>query len=179
MAPISECPRCHNVNEPGSAFCYSCGLPFDEGRTPASAIFPAMRPAGFWVRLTASIIDAIVLIVAELVIIAAWPGISLSDYFSAGNPAWTGLDWTILVGNVLYYTLGVSIWATTIGKRIMGIYVLRPDASKVGLGRAFARYLAYIPSALLLFAGYLMVAFRGDKRALHDLMCGTVVVFRR
>ena len=70
------------------------------------------------------------------------------------------------------------MWATTIGKRAVGLYVLRPDGSKLGPGRAFARYWAPILSALILFIGFLMVAFREDKRALHDLICDTVVVKR-
>ena len=175
----AECPRCRNLNEPGAAYCYACGLPFDEARVPVGALFPAGRPAGFWIRVAAALIDGIVLMAAQLVLIALWPGISLSEYFVSEEATWTALDWIVLAGNALYHTLGVSIWATTVGKRVMGIHVLRPDGSKAGPGRAFARYLANALSALLLFAGYLMVAIRRDKRALHDLICDTVVVHRR
>jgi uncharacterized RDD family membrane protein YckC len=125
-------------------------------------MFPAGRPAGFWIRVAAAIIDAIVLSVIGAVLNLAPLGEVLEIIVSA-----------------LYYTVGVSIWSTTPGKRAVGIYVLRPDGSKVGPGRAFARWLAYIPSTVLLLGGYLMVAFRRDKRALHDLICDTVVVRRQ
>lgn len=38
-APAVACPRCHRVGEPGSLFCFSCGMPLDEAaagrRAPA------------------------------------------------------------------------------------------------------------------------------------------------
>jgi uncharacterized RDD family membrane protein YckC/ribosomal protein L40E len=173
-ANASSCQRCGNVNEPGALFCYSCGLPIDEGQVRAVPLFPAGRPAGFWIRLLAWAIDVIVLIAVELVLIAILPGVSFEE--SGAD----GLSQLIsLIVSVLYFTFSVSIWATTIGKRIVGTYVLRPDGSKAGVGRAFARYWAHVPSTLLLLGGYLMVAFRQDKRALHDLICDTVVVYRR
>jgi hypothetical protein len=43
--------------------------------------------------------------------------------------------------------------------------------------RALLRYLAEWVSAFSLGAGYLFVAFRPDRRALHDLLAGTRVVF--
>jgi len=113
-----------------------------------------------------------------LIVIA--PGISLDIYLDSGAIWGTGtwVDFVTLLTGITYYTVGVSVWATTIGKRAVGLYVLRPDGSKLGPGRAFARYWAPILSALILFIGFLMVAFREDKRALHDLICDTVVVKR-
>ncbi len=163
------CPRCHSVNEPGAAFCFSCGLPFDEGPAPASAIFLAMRPAGFWIRFVAQMIDGVAFIIIGVIL----------GVFTAAFGGSELIILLVFVAGPLYYTLGVSVWSTTFGKRATGSYVLRQDGSKVGPGRAFCRYLAYFPSSLLLCIGYLMVAVRDDKRALHDLMCDTVVVFRR
>lgn len=173
-----HCPRCSEPNEPGSAYCFSCGLPLDEpsedglplsgpsgGEAPLYAVG---RPAGFWIRVVASLIDAAVVFTLYLVL-----AVVLGEGINDLGPLET------LAVQALYYTLGVSIWSTTVGKRAVGIYVLRPDGSKVSWPRAFARWLAYIPSALLLFAGYLMVAFRGDKRGLHDLIADTVVVYRQ
>ena len=79
---------------------------------------------------------------------------------------------------IAYYTLGVSLFSTTIGKRLLGLYVLRRDGSKISLPRAFYRYLAYIPSYLLLCIGFLMIGIRRDKRGLHDRICDTVVIKR-
>ncbi len=168
------CPRCHRVSEPGALFCFSCGLPLDD--VPA-AVDPlttyAGTPAGFWVRLVAWLIDFIILGIVQGILIAIWPG--LFEYFSSdsyGHP----VDLLIFVVDTLYFTIGVAVWSTTIGKRALGLYVLRPDGSKVGGGRAMARYFAGILSALLIGIGYLMIGLRSDKRGLHDLICDTVVV---
>jgi uncharacterized RDD family membrane protein YckC/ribosomal protein L40E len=180
-APSEEprCPRCHSINEPTAAFCYSCGLPFDEQPRPYGAnILRAGRPAGFWIRVVAALIDGLFLALTSLLLSALWPGTTVAEAVTSEN-LWTTVDSVSVIVAVLYYTLTVSIWSTTIGKRIVGIYVLRPNGSRVGVGRAFARYLAGNLSALLFFAGYLMVAFRSDKRGLHDLICDTVVVYRR
>lgn len=108
-----------------------------------------------------------------MVLIAFWPG--FSEYFTAddfGHP----VDLLIFILDVLYFTIGVAMWSTTIGKRLLGMYVLRPDGARVGAGRALARYFTGILSFLILFIGYLMVGLRDDKRGLHDLICDTVVV---
>lgn len=135
------------------------------------------RPGGFWVRFLAYFIDAIILTVLFVVL---WPiisGESISEYWSASEEL-TGGDLFSLALNLVYYTGTVAIWATTIGKRPFGLYVVRTDGSKVGVGRALARYLAYIPSALILGVGFFMIALRQDKRGLHDLICDTVVIRR-
>lgn len=171
------CPRCHNVSEPGSLFCFSCGLPFgdlDPSET-GRAMLHTGRPAGFWRRFVAWLIDLFILTSVQLVMIAVRPG--FAEYF-AGDPQ---LHWVDLLGflvGALYYTLAVSIWATTIGKRALGMHVLLPDGSKVGPGRAAARYFASILSMLIFGIGYLMIGLRSDKRGLHDLICDTVVARR-
>lgn len=110
-----------------------------------------------------------------MVLIAVWPG--FDEYFTAD----TRLHWVDLLGFVvgaLYYTLTLPVWAATVGTRLLGVRVLRPDGSKVGPGRALARYFAGILSMLIFGVGYLMIALRSDKRGLHDLICDTVVVPR-
>ena len=62
------------------------------------------------------------------------------------------------------------------GKRLFRLYVVRTDGSRVGPGRALARHLASLLSMLILGIGFLMIAFRQDKRGLHDLICDTVVI---
>lgn len=169
------CPRCRRVSEPGSLFCFSCGFPLDEERPAPSGSAPAYagQPAGFWVRFGAWAIDFIVLLAVQMGIIAIWPG--FREYFDSGD----GLHWVDLLTFILpllYYTIGIAIWATTVGKRCLGLYALRPNGEKAGFGRALARYFAGILSWLIFGIGYLMIGLRSDKRGLHDLICDTVVV---
>ena len=172
--PATTCPRCRAVNQAGSIFCFNCGLPLDETAPAARPRqYHAGHPAGFGVRLAAALVDVAIVTVVQLCLIAVWPG--LPEYFdSDAQLHW--VDAALIFLTALYHTIGVSVWSTTVGKRVFGLRVLRPDRTRVSLLRALARYLASAVSFLILGAGYLMVAFRADKRALHDIMCDTVVV---
>lgn len=174
----TACPRCHRQNEPLSKFCYHCGLPFEgyqDGSlaVPSHPAFASGRPAGFWARLGAFIIDAVVLTVALAFVLPLF-GSSLPMYF---DPEDIGQ----LVSFVLhhgYFILLVGAFSTTIGKRAMNMYVLRPDGARAGYCRALGRQLATCLSLLMFGVGYWMIAFRSDKRGLHDLIAGTIVVMR-
>ena len=185
-ATQTVCPRCQGINQAGSSYCNSCGLPLEgdirsPSGTPASA-----RPAGFWIRFVAWFIDLIILVAAQLALAAVWD--DFAEYygsrtvFDTETVAYYVLSWfttyVTWVVSAIYYVVGVSVWSTTIGKKVFGTYVVRPDGSQVGPGRALARWLAYWLSFLLFFAGLLMIALRCDKRGLHDLICDTVVVER-
>jgi uncharacterized RDD family membrane protein YckC len=75
----------------------------------------------------------------------------------------------------------VGFWATTgqtPGNRLMEIRV--QDAAggdPLPLGRAAARLLGALLSALLLFLGYLMILVDSRRRALHDRLVRSVVVY--
>ena len=189
-APVA-CPRCSKTSEPGSAYCYSCGLPLDEPppRADAAASAYAPRydasrepfgdvgyyerasveePGGFWVRLAAFSMDiAVCLAISISVYIFGY------EFGISGNAPSYWIDDTIII--ILYHSVGWSLWSTTVGKRIFNLYVVRTDGSKIGFWRALARAAAYI----LFYVGFLLIAFRKDKRGLHDLMCDTIVVRRR
>ena len=193
-APVA-CPRCSKTNEPGSAYCYSCGLPLDEPPPRASAAassyaprYDANRewlgdvgcyerasgeePGGFWIRFAAFLIDYIVCL-----------AISISAYLFgyefgiSGNVLSHWIDDIIII--ILYHSIAWSLLSTTVGKRIFNLYVIRPDGSKIGFGRALARAAAYFLSGLFFCMGFLMIAFNKDKQGLHDLICDTIVVRRR
>ena len=57
-----------------------------------------------------------------------------------------------------------------------GIVILKADGEVIDIGSALLRYLGYLASSITLGIGYLMIGFRGDKRGLHDLIGGTVVI---
>ena len=177
-AVSASCPRCRKVNEPGAAFCFSCGLPLDEEIRPPAETVSTGVPAGFWIRVVALFIDGIVLLVLAVVIFGILFTLLVENPTSEDDSlGWINYAYYLIQAS--YFTIAVAAWSATLGKRAVGIYVLRPDGSRVGLGRAFARWLASILSALLLFIGYLMVGLREDKRGLHDLICDTVVVYKR
>lgn len=127
-----------------------------------------MEPAGFQIRFIAYLIDAVLLGIATSFL-----------HLIAGEPTEVSFEGMLdLILNLLYFTVAISVWSATIGKHLLGLCVLRPDGSRVGPGRALARYFAHLLSALLLFVGFIMIGLRQDKRGLHDLICDTVVVRR-
>ena len=178
----SVCPRCMHRNDAGAQFCYSCGLPLTGERAqqapPAIRAFEHGAPGGFWVRFGAAIIDDIVTTILIVVIYRAF-GENPSRLFRwDAEPALVLADLIVIVVAFLYAPLLISLWSTTIGKRCLNLYVVRSDGGRCDFWRALCRTLAYILSFLTLGIGFLMVAFRADKRALHDLIAGTAVIQR-
>ena len=110
-------------------------------------------------------------------------GISVADWWAEATTSeavwyFGAFDWLGAAMGVIYFTVLVSAWSVTLGKLMFGLEVVRSDRSKVGIGRAFCRSLLYYVSLLILGIGFLMIAFRSDKRGLHDLICDTKVVYR-
>ena len=175
---LLSCPRCQASNEVGTTFCYSCGYPLEESRAAQSGMARAEGvPAGFWIRLLAWLIDSVLLVSFQLLLLTLLPGTSIESYYS-DDSFWTWADTVMTIVGAAYYTIGVSVYSTTVGKRMLGLYVLRRDGTRVGGLRAFGRHLASGLSAVLLFVGYLMIGVSSDKRGLHDHICDTVVVRR-
>lgn len=70
-------------------------------------------------------------------------------------------------------------FGATVGKLIVGARIVRADGSRLGYGFAFIRFLCMMISDFTCGIGYLLVAFRSDKRALHDLIANTRVIYRK
>jgi hypothetical protein len=82
--------------------------------------------------------------------------------------------------SLIYHTAFVaSRWQATPGKRLVGAKIVRAsDGGRVGVLRAACRhitcFLSWIPFGLL----WIMVGVTREKTGLHDVICGTRVVFR-
>ena len=144
---IVDCPWCHHINEPGAAFCYNCGLPFDEATVSSGnrsvhhiAAYAGAKPSGFWVRLVSFLIDGIVVTPVILLLLTLFTDVSAAAYFEhygddtdLFNPVIEGFN---LLGGTVYNATLVGLWGATVGKRALGLTVLRTDGSKVGMWRA-------------------------------------------
>ncbi len=77
----------------------------------------------------------------------------------------------------LYYGWFNQNKGATPGKLLMGLRVANAeDGTRIGYVRSFCREISKIFSFGLLFIGVFIAVFRKDKRALHDLMCGTKIL---
>ncbi len=193
---VQICPRCQHSNEPGFSYCFNCGLPLDHvgaaGTSSTIGAFKHGTPAGFWIRVVAAILDYLVVSTVNLTVSLLY-GVSILEYIGVGinvNPEtpfeplerFTGIDWIIYLANmifsIVYAPILISLWGTTVGKRPFDLYVVKADGGRCRFWRALGRESAKYISAVVLFVGYLMVAFRKDKRGLHDLIAGTAVIKR-
>lgn len=129
---------------------------------------------GFWIRLVAYIIDAILLSVV-VGVLASLVGFNMME------TDWERYDPTInllsLVIGWLYFALMESSErGATVGKMAMGLRVVTSDGQRLSFMNATGRYFAKILSAIILFIGFIMIAFTDKKRGLHDIIAGTLVI---
>jgi len=184
------CEKCGNNISAESTFCSICGAK-REGEiktnfniTLDQSINAGMNYAGFWVRLVAFIIDAIIVgIAGGIVGFVLGFGLGLSMGANGANEseiaAAAGAVGYIagVVINWLYFTLyESSAKQATIGKSAMGIIVTNLNSERITFGKANARYWGKIISGLILLIGFIMAGLTAKKQALHDIMAGTIVI---
>jgi uncharacterized RDD family membrane protein YckC len=149
---------------------------------------PAGQPTGyggFWIRFLAYLIDGILLSIA-FGILAAVAGVSVipADPAKVDPGALMSQMGTVqlvgLVGTWLYFALMESSpRGATVGKMALGLRVVDDHGNRLSFLRATGRFFAKYISAIILFIGFLMVAFTDRKRGLHDIIAGTLVVKAR
>jgi uncharacterized RDD family membrane protein YckC len=132
------------------------------------------RPAGFWLRAGALLVDAGVW----------WLLLRVGDLATGALERWEliarAFDYTFwLVVPAAYIVLMHGTTGRTLGKMLVGARVVGVTGEPIGYPRALARYLAWFLSALPLLLGFVLAATRPDRRALHDLIAGTRVVRSR
>ena len=138
-------------------------------------------PAGFWLRLAASLVDDFIfsLIVLILVLLAS---VFLSAEQSAAlfdpKNELVGLSFAALF---LLYKAGfeASVLRASPGKRIVGIAVVNSSSQQISLVRAVLRNFLKAVSFIIFGFGFLMAAFPGQKRCLHDILSGCYVIRQR
>ena len=122
-----------------------------------------MLNAGFWMRLLAWIIDAIVVGVITAPIELLVDDLTTSFLFQVTAAAAYTIPFWLAKG-------------ATPGKMALGMRIVMADGRPItGVAAAF-RYTGYLLSFLTLGFGYLMIATTSEKRGLHDYIAGTVVV---
>ncbi|WP_102336427.1 RDD family protein [Salimicrobium jeotgali] len=130
------------------------------------------QPAGFWVRLGASILDSLII----GIILALLAFLVYGDITRAGEGS--ALD----ALSFLYSLLLPVFWrGYVIGKKLMGIRIVKVSGEDVTIGNMLLRLVvAGIVYVLTIGIGVIVSAFmvglREDKRAIHDLIAGTQVI---
>jgi uncharacterized RDD family membrane protein YckC len=135
--------------------------------------------AGCVTRLTAFVLDVVVALalfalgsaVGEYVVSAVvGHDVHLDD---ARVAAWVLLAaWW-----VFYNAYPMSQSGRTLGMTIVGLRAVRADGSDLGAARSLVRVLVFPLSFALFWLGFLFILLRRDRRALHDLIAGSAVVY--
>jgi uncharacterized RDD family membrane protein YckC len=156
-----------------------------------------VRYAGFWIRFFASFLDTLFLALPVAIVIyflsdGNWFDFSQYQqniaYAMSGNASkalasqpQTSLKWELLF-EVVVLLVTMLFWkkfkGATPGKKFVHIKIVDANTLKdINNTQALTRSVGYIVSTLALLIGFIMVAFRSDKRGLHDLFAGTVVIY--
>lgn len=125
---------------------------------PATPIdFTALPRAGFWPRMGALALDAVlILIVVQLV----------------SN---TGMR-AVLSLLAIYAAIMWQLKGTTIGGSIVGLKLVRTDGRPIDWATAIVRALGCLLSLAIAGLGFLWIVFDGERQAWHDKIAGTAVV---
>jgi uncharacterized RDD family membrane protein YckC len=158
-------------------------MPRDGGAPPPA---PLSAPqdlrgdyAGFMSRFIAFVFDGVLSVgVFELVLAA----VSFAASVLTGTSIhWNrGDQWVTLAFFAWEFFYFAYFWAAsgkTPGMVMLGVQVVGQDGSPVGAKRGLVRTLAFPLSFLLLGLGFLGILLGRDRRALHDVIAGTAVVY--
>jgi uncharacterized RDD family membrane protein YckC len=78
-----------------------------------------------------------------------------------------------------YEALMVGKYGATLGKMALKIKVVTADGGRVTYPRAFGRYFAKLLSNFTCLIGFIIAAFdKPQRRALHDYICNTRVIYK-
>jgi uncharacterized RDD family membrane protein YckC len=82
-----------------------------------------------------------------------------------------------VVWEFVYFAYQWALSGRTIGMAVLGIRVVAPDGSAIGPRQAVLRTVSLPLSFLLLGLGFLGILTNPRRRALHDRLAGTAVVY--
>lgn len=185
------------VHIAGNWVCADCKPAFlsrvmASGAAGASPL--ASRYGGFWIRFGARFIDGLVFMVPFMIFIA----LLLPNFIRTRgqapkppNPAFAAFGLltfflvVFLVGGC-YEILMLKYRSATLGKMACGLKVIRSDGRSLSWGVCFGRFFMWnvvtsgIPylNTVLMLVSSIMLGVDDEKRALHDRVCDTRVIFK-
>jgi len=122
---------------------------------PALPEILAYPRATFWERMAAAFLDLVLVSILSVVVHGPPLAFLVALAYFAGLWAWRG---------------------TTIGGIVLGLKVVRTDGQPVSFLVALVRGLAAAFSFVVLFLGFLWIAWDREKQGWHDRIAGTVVI---
>lgn len=154
----------------------------------------ARRYGGFWIRFGARFVDGLIFMVPIILIAFLMiPNLVRAKSQVVNPPTQALAGFSIitfflvtLIAGGCYEILMLKYHSGTLGKMACGLKVIRPDGRGLSWGVCFGRFfmwnvvtsgIPYINSIIMLVSS-IMLATDDEKRALHDRVCDTRVVFK-
>jgi uncharacterized RDD family membrane protein YckC len=138
---------------------------------------PQVKYAGFWIRLVALFIDSLVLLIPSIIILFLLGAIG----GNAGLTQETSYFLWIFIYSVMVLSYMIFMtykYQATLGKKVVKIKVFSDKGNKLTLGQVILReFIGKFLSSIILYIGYIMIAFSKKKQGLHDKVAGTVVIY--
>jgi uncharacterized RDD family membrane protein YckC len=162
---------------------------------PAEA--PSQRPGSLGRRAAAAMLDAVVIVVGWLAVFFTFAlalGIAIGFWEGATEPEAPDVEAEEAAGDafdqaagavavvaaivvpLVYFTALEGVFGATLGKRLLGLRVIRADGSPTSVARAFVRAIGRVLSIAIGFLGYAFALASERRQTLHDLLADTVVV---
>ena len=144
----------------------------------------AWHYGGFWIRVVARLIDGIILGIAQASIALVFFGTFGAQFLpsvtrSASIGLYLGFQVFSYAIAIVYEAAFLHYRGATPGKMALGLKVVRSNGSSLGWGVSFGRYFMQFVSGIILCIGYIMAGFDDEKRALHDRVCDTRVIYKQ
>jgi uncharacterized RDD family membrane protein YckC len=199
----SQCGRAlaHSelVQIAGNWVCADCKPAFLSRVMASGGASPlAWRYGGFWIRFGARMIDGLIFMVPLLIFAALFIPNLLRATRQAGksasvpNPAFAAFGFitfflVFFLAGGCYEILMLKYRSATLGKMACGLKVIRSDGRSLSWGVSFGRFfmwnvvtssIPYINTVLMLVSS-IMLGVDDEKRALHDRVCDTRVIYKQ
>jgi uncharacterized RDD family membrane protein YckC len=147
--------------------------------TPALSVTAQGNYAGSVSRLLAYAIDLFASTAVYTLVLAA---ISYVVQIVSGKQvSWNRQDIVVVVTYVawefFYFGYSWAVSGRTFGMAVLGVRVVRADGAVAEPWRGVVRSLVFPLSFLLLGLGFLGILVQRERRALHDLIAGTAVIY--
>lgn len=137
-----------------------------------------LRYAGFNIRFGAKILDGLILWMLSF-LISLLIGLVMPKSAPKVAIAAAAISFVIQITIAAAYSgYFLSQHQATPGKMACGLVVVCPEGDRISVMRGVGRYFAEVLSSITLGIGYLMILFDAEKRALHDRICNTRVVYK-
>lgn len=181
IGPIVPCSRC------GASFCGDCivnlhGRPYcatcknEHVRDISAGVDGTQLPlASIGRRFAAIFVDQLIIVIPVLAVSIPFALVTGEmkgdeDALSCGLLALFGI---FMLGALLYEPLMLARYGATLGKKALGLRVVRPDGSKISTGQAWGRFGM---KSILGLISYITVFFTPEKTCVHDIAAKTRVI---